>query len=64
MVMAEQAWKSVSPATLKNCWNHTRIQQPRLPKITLRYPRPSMPANLAAGWDIIVQYATEDHVTS
>ena len=58
MVMAKQAWESVSPATIKNCWNHAEIQRPRLPKITLR-PRPPMPANLAAGWDIVVQYATE-----
>ena len=59
MVMAEQAWKSVSPATLKNCWDHTRIQQPRLPKILLKHHLPLMPANLASGWGIIVQYATE-----
>ena len=59
MVMAEQAWKDVSPATLKNCWNHTEIQRPPLPKIMLRHHLPSMPANLAAGWDIIIQYATE-----
>jgi|SRR5258706_9041609 len=49
----------VSPATLKNCWNHTEIQRPPLPKIMLRHHLPSMPANLAAGWDIIIQYATE-----
>ena len=59
MVMATEAWKSISPATLENCWNHAGIQRPRLPKITLRCPRPSMPANLAAGWDIVTQFATE-----
>jgi hypothetical protein len=26
MVMAENAWESISPATLKNCWNHAGIQ--------------------------------------
>ena len=59
MVMAEQAWKWVSPTTLKNCWDHTGIQRPPLPKIMLRHPRPLMPANLAAGWDIVVQFARE-----
>ena len=58
MTMAERAWKSVSPTTIKNCWNHTEIQRPRLPVITLRPPRPPMPPNLAAGWDIVVQFAT------
>ena len=57
--MAEQAWESVSPATLKHCWEHTRIQRPRLPKITLRYNRPQMPSTLAAGWDIVTHFATE-----
>ena len=59
MVMAEEAWESVSPATLKNCWNHTSIQRPPLPKIRLRHHLPLMPASLAAGWGIVVQYATE-----
>ena len=59
MMMAMQAWESVSPATLKHCWNHTGIQRPPLPKITLRHPRPLMPANLAAGWDIVTQFVTE-----
>jgi len=59
MTMAQQAWKSVSPTTIKNCWGHTNIQQPRLPTVTLRHPHPPMPANLAAGWDIVIQYATE-----
>ena len=59
MMMAEQAWERISPATIKNCWDHTGIQRPRLAKITLKHPRPSMPANLAAGWDIITQFATE-----
>ncbi len=58
MVMAKQAWGSVSPATLKNCWNPTGIQQPQLPKITFRHPHLSVPANLAAGWDIVTQFAT------
>src|SRR5258706_15077838 len=49
MRMAERAWKSVSLTTIKNCWNHTKIQRPRLPIIMLRPPRPPMPANLAAG---------------
>jgi hypothetical protein len=26
MLMAERAWKSVSPTTIKNCWDHTEIQ--------------------------------------
>jgi len=55
--MAERAWKSVSPTTIKNCWNHTEIQWLWLPIITLRPPRPPMPENLAAGWDIVVQFA-------
>ena len=54
--MAKRAWSSVSSATIKNCWNHTKIQCPQLPTIRLR---PPMPSNLTAGWDIIVQYATE-----
>ena len=58
MTMAERAWTSVSPTTIKNCWNHTEIQCPQLPKITLRLPRSPMPATLAAGWDIIVQFAS------
>src|SRR5258706_2578193 len=57
MMMAERAWKSVSPTTIKNCWNHTEIQRPRLPIITLRPPRPPMPASLAAGWDLVVEFA-------
>jgi hypothetical protein len=28
MVMAERAWKSVSATSIKNCWNHTKIQRP------------------------------------
>src|SRR5258706_12078774 len=56
MRMAERAWKSVSLTTIKNCWNHTKIQRPRLPIITLRPPRPPMPANLAAGWDLVVEF--------
>ena len=59
MEMAVLAWQSVSPTTLKNCWNHTGIQHLRLPTITLRHPRPSMPATLAAGWDIVVEWATK-----
>ena len=59
MVMAEQVWKSVSSTTIKNCWNHTEIQRPRLPTITLRPPRLPMPANFAAGWDIVIQFATK-----
>ena len=31
MVMAKHAWSSISPAIIKNCWEHTRIQRPRLP---------------------------------
>jgi len=58
IMMADRAWKSVSPMTIKNCWNHTDIQRPRLPMITLRLPLPPIPANLAAGWDIVVQFAT------
>ena len=57
--MEEQAWESVGPTTINNCWDHTGIQQPPLSKIMLRHPHPLMPANLAAGWDIIVQYARE-----
>ncbi|KAG8755972.1 hypothetical protein FRC14_003499 [Serendipita sp. 396] len=57
MVMVKTAWNEVSPDTIKNCWNHTRIQRPRLPKITLQRPHPSMPENLAAGWAIVVQFA-------
>ena len=56
--MAENAWKSVSPTTIKNCWAHTNIQRPRLPIITLRPPCPLMPANLTAGWDLVVEFAT------
>ena len=58
MTMAERAWDSVSPTTIKNCWNHTEIQRPRLPIITLKPPRPPMPAILAAGWDLVVEFAT------
>ena len=58
MIMAERAWKDVSSNTIKNCWKHTEIQRPRLPLITLRRPRPPMPANLTAGWDLIVDFAT------
>ena len=28
MMMAERVWKSVSPTTIKNCWDHTEIQRP------------------------------------
>jgi len=56
MMMAERAWKSVSPTTIKNCWNHTEIQWPWLPINTLRPPCPPMPENLAAGWDVVVQF--------
>ena len=55
-MMAERAWKSLSLTTIKNCWNHTDIQCPCLPIITLRPPCPPMPANLAAGWDLIVKF--------
>ena len=58
MRMAESAWNSVSPTTIKNCWNHTEIQRPRLPIITIRPPRPPMPDNLTAGWDLVVEFAT------
>src|SRR5258708_931033 len=34
------------------------LQQPQLPTITLRCPCPSIPATLAVGWDIVVQFAT------
>ena len=59
MVMAREAWESVSPATLKNSWNHANIQCLQLPKIMLRCPHPSMLVNLAAGWDISTQFATK-----
>ncbi|KIK75627.1 hypothetical protein PAXRUDRAFT_172214, partial [Paxillus rubicundulus Ve08.2h10] len=26
MVMAKEAWCSVTPETIQNCWNHTHIQ--------------------------------------
>jgi len=58
MTMAKRVWDSISSTTIKNCWNHTDIQQPQLPIITLRPPHPPMPANLAAGWDMVVQFAT------
>jgi len=52
------ATRPQSPSTIKSCWNHTDIQRPGLPIITLRPPHPPMPANLAAGWDMVVQFAT------
>ena len=55
--MAGRAWKSVSATTIKNCWNHTKIQWPRLPIIKLRPPCPPIPVNLAAGWDLVVEFA-------
>ena len=30
MTMAERAWTEVSATTIKNCWNHTKLQRPRL----------------------------------
>ena len=56
---AEQAWEAASAATIKNCWQHTGILHPWLPKITLKHPCPLMPANLEAGWDIVSQFAME-----
>jgi len=58
ITIAERVWKSISPMTIKNCWNYTDIQRPWLPMITLRLPLPPMPANLTASWDIVVQFAT------
>ena len=58
MLMAERVWTSVSPTTIKNYWNHAEIQCPQHPKITLRLPHHPMPATLAAGWDIIVEFAS------
>jgi hypothetical protein len=58
MTMAERVWTSVSATTIKNFWNHTEIQCLQFPIITLRLPHPPMPATLTAGWDIIVQFAT------
>ena len=26
MMIAEDAWKAVTPETIRNCWNHTQIQ--------------------------------------
>ena len=58
IMMAKRVWKSVSSMTIQNCWNHTDIQRPQLPTITLQHPLPPMPVNLAASWGIIVQFAT------
>ena len=43
--MAEQAWKSLSSTTLKNCWDHAGIQQPPLHTITLTCPCPPIPSD-------------------
>lgn len=53
MTMATQAWEGVSSATLKNCWDRTGIQQPRLPKITPSHPCPSTPTITLAGHDAL-----------
>ena len=58
MVMAKHVWSSISLAIIKKCWEHIGIQCPWLPTITLRPPCPPMLANLAVGWDIVVQYAS------
>ena len=55
----KKAWEAASAATIKNCWQHTGILHPWLPKITLKHPCPLMPANLEAGWDIVFQFAME-----
>jgi hypothetical protein len=64
MLMAKQAWKSVKPETIKNCWDHTGIQRDPLPPIVIRTNPSSKPTTtpetLSLGWDIIVQYVSEE----
>jgi len=62
MLMAKDAWKEISSMTIKNCWDHTRIQRAPLPPVILRRNTSSMtpiPTALSLGWDIVVQFASE-----
>ncbi|KAF9220550.1 hypothetical protein BS17DRAFT_759531 [Gyrodon lividus] len=54
MVMANEAWNSVMPETIRNCWNHTRIQP--LPSSSLS----TTPHADPLAWKIIYEFAMTD----
>jgi hypothetical protein len=60
MLMANEAWDSISSATVEHCWNHTRIQCPPiticLPHTQQKHVDPSK----AAAWTILEEFATMD----
>src|SRR3954468_10420753 len=62
MLMAENAWTSVTAQTIMHCWDHTEIQRE---PILLRIPPvqtaiPSQPPRDAAAWEIIHRFARTD----
>jgi len=63
MRLIKDSWNQVSQETIKNCWDHTKIQREPLPCIILHRPIvPSAPAEsiYSLAWDIVVEFATED----
>jgi hypothetical protein len=63
MLMTKEAWDSITPQTITNCWNHTGIQRD---PILIRVPAPSNPplpcldSQEKAAWDIIRDFASTD----
>jgi hypothetical protein len=59
MEMVKRAWRQVSPETIKNCWNHTKIQREAIPSITIRRPAKTWKPIHEEGWDIVADWASE-----
>ena len=45
MFAAKDAWQSITSETIRNCWDHTRIQRAPIKTIMLRVPPSSLPRN-------------------
>lgn len=62
MLMAKNAWDSISPTTIEHCWDHTEIQRPpivfRLPPA--RTAHASSDSQATAAWAILEEFATTD----
>lgn len=68
MFMANDAWHSITPETIRNCWDHTGIQWapimirvPPLPRNESNNPNSNRATHAtAAAWDILEEFATTD----
>jgi hypothetical protein len=59
MLMVKRAWSQVSQKTIKNCWDHTKIQRPAIPPIVIQRSAPTWNPAYADGWDVLMEWVSE-----